>query len=444
MGKEPDGVADWGAQVNDAEDAEPADDLSVPGNQREVGEDAVRSYLRRVGSIARLTPLEEVFYARQYQEARDAVQHYLCSAPALLVAVLKELATGADRSQLLHLIDVNAYEDPRDLVVQVHAVLASAQAIERDMRNIPEENVGESEDRLAILRSSFQRVLRRLPLRDEFYEECLRRLVDGEADIPAASPAERTELLQGLRQHQQEQDAARRTMVEGNLRLVVSIARRYSHLGVPFMDLIQEGNIGLMRAVEKFEYERGHRFSTYASYWIRQAVMRALSRQGRTIRIPPSVLRELSQITAAEEGLLQELGRPPAPEEVAQRLEQPPARVRALRKMSQQMISLQSAVRPGGDAELVDFVPDEEEHAPEFQTAQKMLRESIGAALHTLEEREREVLTLRFGLDGEEPRTFDAIGRTFNLSSERIRQIEFKALRKLRHPTRQRYFDGYS
>jgi RNA polymerase primary sigma factor len=437
-------VADWGAQVSDADDAEAADDASLPSGHREGGEDAVRSYLRRVGSIARLTPLEEVFYARQYQEARDAVQQFLCCAPALLMAVLAELAVGADRNQLLHLIDVNAYEDPKDLLVHVHAVLASAQAIERDMRGIPDESVGESEERLDILRSSFQHVLCRLPLRDEFYQECLRRLVDGEADVPAASPAGRAELLQRLRQRQQEQEGARRTMVESNLRLVVSIARRYAHLGVPFMDLIQEGNIGLMRAVEKFEYERGHRFSTYASYWIRQAVMRALSRQGRTIRIPPNILRELSQITSAEEGLLQELGRPPAPEEVARRLSLPAARVRALRKMSQQMISLQSAVRPGVETELVDFVADDEEHAPEFQVAQKLLRESIVGALHTLEEREREVLTMRFGLDGEEPRTFETIGRCFNLSSERIRQIEFKALRKLRHPTRQRFFDGYS
>lgn len=437
-------MADWGTQVSDPDDAEPADEASLQGSPREGGEDAIRSYLRRVGSIARLTPLEEVFYARQYQEARDVVQQLLCCAPALLMAVLTELARGVDRSQLLHLIDVNAYEDPKDLLVQVHAVLASAQAVEGDMRGIPDASVGENEERLAILRSSFQRVLRRLPLRDEFYEECLRRLVDGEADIPAASAVERTELLQHLRQQQQAQEGARRTMVESNLRLVVSIARRYAHLGVPFMDLIQEGNIGLMRAVEKFEVERGHRFSTYASYWIRQAVMRALSRQGRTIRIPPNILRELSQITAAEEGLLQELGRPPAPEEVARRLGVPPARVRALRKMSQQMISLQSAVRPGAETELVDFVADEEEHAPEFQMAQKLLRESIGDALHTLEEREREVLTMRFGLDGEDPRTFDAIGRGFGLSSERIRQIEFKALKKLRHPTRQRFFDGYA
>jgi DNA-directed RNA polymerase sigma subunit (sigma70/sigma32) len=306
-------VVDWGAQVSDTDDAEPADDVSVESSHREGGEDAIRSYLRRVGSIARLTPVEEVFYARQYQEARDAVQQFLCCAPALLMTVLAELAVGVDRNQLLHLIDVNAYEDPKDLLVHVHAVLASARTIERDMRSIPDENVGESEERLEILRSSFQRVLARLPLRDEFYEECLRRLVDGEADVPAASPAARTELLQRLRQHQQEQEGARRTMVESNLRLVVSIARRYAHLGVPFMDLIQEGNIGLMRAVEKFEHERGHRFSTYASYWIRQAVMRALSRQGRTIRIPPNILRELSQITAAEEGLLRSLAVHPRP-----------------------------------------------------------------------------------------------------------------------------------
>jgi len=437
-------VAGWGAQLSDSDDAEPADDLPQPQSHREAGEDAVRAYLRRVGSIPRLTPVEEVFYARQYQQARDAAQQLLCAAPTLLLSVLSELAGGADRNRLAHLVDANAYEDPAEMVRQVHAVLASAQSIERLMRGIPEADDGESEERLEILRASFHRVLLRLPLRDGFYQECLRRLMDGEAAIPAASPAAREELLAHLRQYQAEQESARRTMVESNLRLVVSIARRYSHLGVPFMDLIQEGNIGLMRAVEKFEYERGHRFSTYASYWIRQAVMRALSRQGRTIRIPPNILRELGMIASAEEALLQELGRPPAPEEVARRVGLPAPRVRALRKMSQQMISLQSTVRPGGDAELLEFVADEEEHAPEFETAQKLLRESIGDALHTLDEREREVLTMRFGLAGDEPQTFETIGRRFNLSSERIRQIEFKALKKLRHPTRRRFFDGYS
>lgn len=437
-------MAAWGAQDNDPDDAEPADDLPVPQNRREAGEDAVRAYLRRVGSIPRLTPLEEVFYARQYQQARDAVQQLLCGAPTLLLAVLSELAGGADRSRLAHLVDVNAYEDPAEMVRQVHAALSSAQNIERLMRAIPDADADESEERLGILRASFHRVLQRLPLRDEFYQECLRRLVDGEADVPAPSAEARAELLVRSRQYQQEQEDARRTMVESNLRLVVSIARRYSHIGVPFMDLIQEGNIGLMRAVEKFEVERGHRFSTYASYWIRQAVMRALSRQGRTIRIPSNILRELSLIAAAEEALLQELGRPPAPEEVARRVGMPPPRVRALRKMSQQMISLQSSARPGGDAELVEFVADDEEHAPEFETAQKLLRESIVDALHTLDEREREVLTLRFGLAGDDPQTFEAIGHRFNLSSERIRQIEFKALKKLRHPTRRRFFDGYS
>jgi len=207
-------------------------------------------------------------------------------------------------------------------------------------------------------------------------------------------------------------------LITANLRLVVKIAMDFQRYWMQnLMDLIQEGNVGLMQAVKKFD---------------------------RTIRIPSNILRELSQIAAAEEGLLQEFGRPPLPEEVALRLGVPAARVRALRKMSQQMLSLQSTARADSDTELIDFVADIEEHAPEFQTAQKLLRESIGEALDTLEEREREVLALRFGLEDDEPQTFESIGRRFHLSSERIRQIEFKALKKLRHPTRQRFFDGYS
>jgi RNA polymerase primary sigma factor len=437
-------VADWGTQLSESDDAEPAGDGPVAQGRREGGDDAVRAYLRRVGSIPRLTPLEEVFYARQYQEARDEVQRLLCGVPVLLLSVLAEVANAGDRGRLGHMLDASAYDDPGELLVQVHAVIASAGAIERDLAAIPDAGAEENAERQDILLSSFHRVLRRLPLRDPFYEECLHRLLAGQAELPVTDAEAKTEFLSRLRQHQEVQEGARKRMVESNLRLVVSIARRYAHFAVPFMDLIQEGNIGLMRAVEKFEYERGHRFSTYASYWIRQAVMRALSRQGRTIRIPPNILRELTQIDGAEAALLQELGRAPAPEEVARRLSLPPARVRALRKMSQQMISLQSAAKPGGDTELVDFVADDEEHAPEFETAQKLLREAIADALHTLDERERDVLVMRFGLDGEEPRTFDAIGHRFNLSSERIRQIEFKALRKLRHPTRKRFFDGYS
>jgi len=437
-------VADWANQHNDSDDAGSSEETPTPSGRREGGDDAIRAYLRRVGAIPRLTPLEEVFYARQYQESRDAVQHLLCGLPSLLMSVLADLAAGTDRIRLIHLLDASAYDDPAELLAQVHAAIASARAIERDLQGMPDADAEEGAERQQLLRTSFHRVLRRLPLRDEFFSECLQRLAAGQADLPAASPEAQTQFLAELRQHQAAQEDARRTMVESNLRLVVSIARRYAHLAVPFMDLIQEGNIGLMRAVEKFEYERGHRFSTYASYWIRQAVMRALSRQGRTIRIPPNIVRELSAIGAAEEALLQELGRAPAPEEVARRLKLPPARVRALRKMAQQMISLQSAAKPGGDTELVDFVADDEEHAPEFQTAQKLLLEAIADALHTLDERERDVLTLRFGLDGDEPRTFDVIGQRFGLSSERIRQIEFKALRKLRHPTRRHFFEGYS
>ncbi|MBN2451939.1 MAG: sigma-70 family RNA polymerase sigma factor, partial [Lentisphaeria bacterium] len=410
-------------------------------------EDAIRAYLRRVGQIPRLTPAEEVFYARQFSESGNELRRLLCRVPSLLVGVLEELVSGADRAGLSHLVDANAFEEPHDLVRQVHAVLASANTLDRKMRELlKREGAGEEEDdleRLGVLQASLHRVLARLPLRGEFYEECLRRFLAGKAGDLALTGPQWESLAARLGELHRQQEEARRAMVEGNLRLVVSIARRYSHYGVPFTDLIQEGNIGLMRAVEKFEYERGHRFSTYASYWIRQAVTRGLSRQGRTIRIPANILRELSAITSTEEGLLQELGRQPRPEEVARRTGMPPARVRALRKMSQQMISLQSTIRPTGETILEDFIADDEILAPEYETARRLLREAVDDALRTLDEREREVLILRFGLDGEEPRTFEAISQQFRLSSERIRQIEFKALRKLRHPTRRRFFEGY-
>lgn len=269
-------------------------------------------------------------------------------------------------------------------------------------------------------------------------------VLKGRLDV--ASEEEKAEIKEEIKTLQRDVDKgadAKKRLAEANLRLVVSIAKRYVGRGMLFLDLIQEGNLGLIKAVEKFDYKKGYKFSTYATWWIRQAITRAIADQARTIRIPVHMVETINKLIRVSRQLLQELGREPSPEEIAKEMSMPVDRVREILKISQEPVSLETPIGEEEDSHLGDFIKDDNVPVPADAAAFTLLKEQLEEVLGTLTEREQKVLTLRFGLEDGRARTLEEVGKEFNVTRERIRQIEAKALRKLRHPSRSRKLKDY-
>ena len=261
--------------------------------------------------------------------------------------------------------------------------------------------------------------------------------------VPLLSPEEETELALKIQAGGPDGEKAKQRLSEANLRLVVSIAKRYVGRGMQFLDLIQEGNLGLIKAVEKFDHTKGFKFSTYATWWIRQAITRAIADQARTIRIPVHMVETINKVKKVSSQLLHEYGHDPSAEEIAERLDMPVDKVREIMRVAQEPVSLETPIGEEEDSHLGDFIPDDDAPVPAEAASQTLLKEQLADVLKTLTPREEKVLRLRFGLEDGRPRTLEEVGKEFNVTRERIRQIEAKALRKLRHPSRSKKLRDY-
>ena len=443
----------------------------------EILDDPVRMYLKQMGQVPLLTREQEVQISKRIEEAEHLVQQHInrfgFTAQAHLDLALK-LTEGQERFDRV-ILDKKIESRERymkllpRLCQKVEKLAATTTQQYAQMREATSRTAKARAKTFQRSINGLQRIYPRFYLKQKVTEEFVhladqhfamlmalksdrstnqgrRKQVPRLEDLECTawlSADEYVEHYQALKLWLRKALRAKTEMVEANLRLVISIAKKYTNRGLSFLDLIQEGNMGLMKAVEKFEYRRGYKFSTYATWWIRQAITRSIADQARTIRIPVHMIETINKLMRVQKQLVQEYGREPTPEEVAEEILLPVDRVRAVLKMAQQPISLQSPVGESEETNFGDFIEDKGAENPSDVTAIVLLKEKIKDVLETLTERERQVLEQRFGLVDGYSRTLEEVGRQFRVTRERIRQIEAKALRKMRHPTRIRQLEGF-
>ncbi|MEZ5326861.1 MAG: RNA polymerase sigma factor RpoD [Verrucomicrobiales bacterium] len=450
---------------------------SKPEAKLDILDDPVRMYLKQMGQVPLLTREQEVEISKRIEKAETNVQRILnrfrFTADAYL-ELSKKLIDGEERFDRV-IVDKKIESRERymkglpRLCRQVAQERDDINAVYQKLKTAPDKSRQKLEQDYKKGISSIQRLYARFYFKQKVTEEFiatadnyLERViqVDGKAGLKKKTPETEKLLTEieddlwqsaedfrrnhaDLKKWLREALRAKTEMVEANLRLVISIAKKYTNRGLSFLDLIQEGNMGLMKAVEKFEYRRGYKFSTYATWWIRQAITRSIADQARTIRIPVHMIETINKLMRVQKQLVQEYGREPSSDEIAEEIHLPVERVRAVLKMAQQPISLQAPVGDSDDTSFGDFIEDKSAENPMEMTGFSLLKDKIKDVLDTLTERERQVLEQRFGLVDGYSRTLEEVGRQFQVTRERIRQIEAKALRKMRHPTRIRQLEGF-